>query len=71
MCKALEDMVKEGIALGEKRGRTQGLKEGRKEGEKRLAALINRLLTDNYTDEVLAASKSARARSRLYAEYGL
>lgn len=79
MCKAIDDMVKdgkaEGIRIGEERGKRLGEKEGKKLGQKlgedKLAQLVSRLIKDGRIAELSKASESSRTRQKLYREYGL
>ena len=56
MCEAIQQMVDEGIMLGEKRGEERGEKRGEERGEKRgemqkTLAIARRMLEKNYPME--------------------
>lgn len=67
MCKAFDEMVKDGEMRGEKRGE----KRGKKMGEERLGNLMEKLLKENRLEEALNASRNISLRKRLYQEYGI
>ena len=83
MCKALkewmEESKQEGVTLGLERGLEQGLERGLEqglerghiEGEARFAALTEKLLKDNRTEELLKAAGDKVYRDKLYKEYKL
>ena len=59
MCKAIEDLIKDGEAVGEARG------------EAHLAALVQALLKDSRADALERAMKDPSYRETLYVEYQL
>lgn len=63
MCKAFDEMVKDGEKRGEKRGKRLG--------EERLGNLMEKLLKENRLEDALKASRSISLRKRLYQEYGI
>lgn len=63
MCKAFDDMVKDGIEIGKK--------QGRKIGEERMSSLILLLTKDGREKDIVSAAQSARKRQKLYQEYGI
>lgn len=63
MCKAIEDMIKD--------GKMEGEKIGEKKGEEKLGQLISHLLRDGRTADAGKAAESVRVRRRLYKEYGI
>ena len=79
VCKAIVDMIEdgrsegrlEGIAEGRSEGRLEGKIEGRIEGESIFANLVEKLLEDSRTEELLIAARDPEMRKVLYAEYHL
>ena len=65
MCKAIEDMIKDGEVRGEARGKAQG----EVYGESRLATLTQRLLKDGRMDALELAMADRDYRIQLYEEY--
>lgn len=63
MCQAIEDLIKDGEAVGEARGRALG--------EARLAALAQSLLKDGRLNALELAMSDPAYRTQLYAEYQL
>lgn len=61
----------EGRAEGLATGRKEGLTVGREEGETRLATLLNRLFSDNRTEDVKLVLTDKDLREKLYREYGI
>lgn len=59
MCKAFDEMVKD----GERRGV--------KHGEERLGSLMEKLLQSGRTEDALRASRNGKMRKKLYEEYGI
>lgn len=45
--------------------------EGRKEGEARLSVLINRLILDGRSNDILSVTNDQAVRERLYKKYGI
>lgn len=58
MCKALDDMVKEGEERGEERGE--------KRGEERMSNLVLQLLEEGRIEDIKKAMKNTKYRNRLY-----
>ena len=71
MCKAIEDLIKDGEAVGEARGRALGEAQGRALGEAQLAALAQALLKDGRMKDLELAISDSTYRTQLYAEYRL
>lgn len=75
MCKAIDEMVKEGekrgIEQGRKQGIEQGMEQGRKQGESRLGLLISHLFADGRADDARKAAADERIRKEFYREYGI
>lgn len=75
MCKAFEEILqdqknlgkREGIKIGEERGE----KRGEKRGEARMGKLVELLIQDGRTNEILSVTQNLAARRRLYKEYGM
>lgn len=59
MCKAFDDLVKDGEKRGEKRG------------EEKLGSLVEKLVLDGRMADLLEVSKNVRKRKELYREYGI
>ena len=69
MCKAIEDMIKDGETRGEVRGEARGKALGEVCGENRLATLTQRLLDDGRIDALKLAMEDRTYRMQLYEEY--
>lgn len=67
MCRALDEMMEESRLEGKRAGE----KAGKKAGEKRLGLLIDRLLSENRTEEARAAALHSGKRKELYLKYGI
>ena len=66
--KAREDYVwDQGVAEGEARGEARGTIKG----ERLLAELMERLFSENRTEDAKLAARNEEARKRFYKEYGL
>lgn len=63
MCKAIEDLIKDGEAIGEARGEARG--------EAKLATLVQALLKDGRQDALELAMANPAYRAELYEEYQL
>ena len=68
-----EDITMRVAALdrAEERGEARGEARGLAMGESRLGNLVNRLMKDGRTDDVLKASTDEEARKQFYREYGI
>ena len=55
----------------EAKGEARGLLMGEARGESRLGNLVNRLMKDGRTDDVIKASTDEEARKQFYREYGI
>ena len=70
-----KDILRKGIAQGEKTGFAQGQKIGEEKGEKRgedkLSRLIEKLITDNRQQDILKVAQNEEFRKKLYAEYSI
>jgi len=71
MCKAIEDLIKDGEAVGEARGVAIGEARGKSLGEAQLASLVQALLKDGRMDALEQAMTDSSYRTELYAEYQL
>lgn len=67
LCRAFDEMIKD----GEKRGERRGEKRGEKRGEERLGSLMEKLLQSGRLEEALKASTNANMRRKLYREYSI
>lgn len=63
MCKAIDEMVKDGEIRGEKRGE--------KRGEEKMSRLISCLCKEGRTEDIGRAADNIQVRRRLYREYGI
>lgn len=67
MCKALDDMVKDGERRGERRGECRGKRLGKNQINK-----LNRLLlADNRQEELLRSVSDRKLQQKLLQEYAL
>lgn len=81
VCTAIDELIEDGIAEGERRGIIKGEKRGeikgerkgeirgKSEGESRMAALVAALLEDNRIDLLAAAVKNKLLRRKLFEQY--
>ncbi len=75
VCKAIEDLIKDGEARGEVRGEARGEARGKELGqilgENRFMELTRVLLDANRVDDLKRATEDMAYRKRLYEEYGI
>lgn len=63
MCRAIDEMVKDGEIRGERRGE--------KRGEEKMSRLISCLCKEGRTEDIGRAADNIQVRRRLYREYGI
>ena len=70
-----EEAFEEGAAYGETKGREQGIEQGIQQGiqqgEQRLLTLINKMHSDNLSDQVSKLSTDAVFLQKMYEKYGV
>lgn len=75
MCKAIQDMIAEGIAEGKAKGiaegKAEGIAEGKAEGIKKFSKLINILSKEKRYDDIEKVTEDAAYRDLLMKEYKL
>ena len=69
MCKAIEDIRKEGYNKGKDDGYIKGKDDGYQEGENRLGNLIIRLTNLGRTEDITKAASDSDFRQKLYQEF--
>ena len=63
MCRAFEEMIKDGEKRGERRGE--------RKGAQRVNELNRRLAADKRVDDIMRSASSQKYQSQLLKEYGL
>ncbi len=71
MCKAIDDLIKDGIEKGEALVFASGFNEGEQSGFKQLQSLINILLGNNRIDDLRRVAEDDGYRNDLLREYNL
>ena len=75
MCKAIDDMVQDGVCegrdIGIKEGKRIGIKEGRSAGIKAGIILAQKLIQDNRQEELLRSTTDPELQRKLMEEYAL
>lgn len=67
MCKAIDDMVRD----GKQEGRQEGRREGRQEGEQRVNRLVCILAEQNRMQDILRAARDSAYQEKLFLEFKL
>ena len=63
MCDVADRLVNSGIV--------KGREEGILKGESKMASLINKLMSEGRSDDVMLATEDEEARKRFYKEFGI
>ena len=75
MCKAIDDMIKEGRREGKREGRREGKREGRREGKREekqfMSTMITHLLDADRIDDLRRAAKDAAYCQQIFQELGI
>lgn len=69
MCQAWNEIMKEERQKGKQQGRREGKREGKKEGEEKMGKLIELLMANNRSSDVMKVIKNRTYRRKLYQEY--